>query len=172
MWLNFIEPNFWIFCWTYLVNSIYSQCCTVMFIVLCILTASLIRKILLGFCIISTVLFVYFFLHSVQLIMFWINVLFIFIFFFLSIESEVFKFVLFFFRIPAPHIVAARAYHMASSPSGSCASNSSITTSYSSSNQEKTPLYRLAKLLNQTIKSSDQHIVLKDDAPRRLSWER
>lgn len=77
-----------------------------------------------------------------------------------------------FLRIPAPHVVAARAYHMASSPSGSSASNSSIPMSYSSINQEKTPLYRLAKLLNQTIKSSDQHIALKDDAPRRLSWER
>lgn len=83
-----------------------------------------------------------------------------------------FQFIIIFFRIPAPHIVAARAYHMASSPSGSCASNSSIPMSHSSSNQEKAPLYRLAKLLNQTTKSSDQHIVLKDDAPRRLSWER
>lgn len=75
-------------------------------------------------------------------------------------------------RIPAPHIVAARAYHMASSPSGSHSSNTSIPAINLASNQEKTPLYRLAKLLNQTIKSNDQHIVLKDDAPRRLSWER
>lgn len=76
------------------------------------------------------------------------------------------------FRIPAPHVVAARAYHMASSPSGSYTSNISIAGPISSSSQEKTPLYRLAKLLNQTIKSNDPHIVLNDDAPRRLSWER
>lgn len=75
-------------------------------------------------------------------------------------------------RIPAPHVVAARAYHMAGSPSGSCASNSNIPGISLATSQEKTPLYRLAKLLNQTIKSNDQHIVLKDDAPRRLSWER
>ncbi|XP_055322318.1 uncharacterized protein LOC129578170 isoform X3 [Sitodiplosis mosellana] len=73
-------------------------------------------------------------------------------------------------RIPAPHVVAARAYHMASSPSGS--SNITIIGPNSANSQEKTPLYRLAKLLNQTMKSNEQHIVLKDDAPRRLSWER
>lgn len=80
-------------------------------------------------------------------------------------------------RIPAPHIVAARAYHMASSPSGSYNSisgpNYNATTGTNQPNQEKTPLYRLAKLLNQTVKQpNDQHIILKDDAPRRLSWER
>lgn len=81
-------------------------------------------------------------------------------------------------RIPAPHVVAARAYHMqASSPSGSYTSNTSIpginfNASTAGANQEKTPLYRLAKLLNQTMKSNDQNIILKDDAPRRLSWER
>lgn len=58
------------------------------------------------------------------------------------------------------------------SPSPSFTTNSNTSTSNSTSSQEKTPIYRLAKLLNQTIKSSDQHIVLKDDAPRRLSWER
>lgn len=74
-----------------------------------------------------------------------------------------------FSRIPSPHVVAARAYHMASSPSVSYNANSNFQ---SSSTQEKTPLYRLAKLLNQTIKTTDQNAVLKDDAPRRLSWER
>lgn len=68
-------------------------------------------------------------------------------------------------------MVAARAYHMANSPSGSSTSTNSFQTS-NCTTQEKTPLYRLAKLLNQTIKTTDQNIVLKDDAPRRLSWER
>lgn len=122
------------------------------------------------------------------------------------------------FRIPAPHVVAARAYRMSSS-SGSggglpalfaAASNcsaaaataaaaaatssqlnspssltapgiglSTTSTSISSAvsnvvptGQEKTPLFRLAKLLNQTKNSSASQMVLKDDAPRRLSWER
>lgn len=120
------------------------------------------------------------------------------------------------FRIPAPHIVAARAYRMsASSGSGgglpalfaaasncsaaaaaAAAATSSQLNSPSSMNapgiglsatstmissaasnvvatgQEKTPLFRLAKLLSQTKNSSGSQMVLKDDAPRRLSWER
>lgn len=76
------------------------------------------------------------------------------------------------YRIPAPHVVAARAYHMAGSPSGSYASNTNIPGISLAGGQEKTPLSKLAKLLNQTMKSNDQHIVHKDDAPRRLSWER
>lgn len=76
--------------------------------------------------------------------------------------------------IPAPHVVAARAYHMANSPSpsGSQSNASLAAPSNASMTQEKTPLYRLAKLLNQSIKTSEQNIVVKDDAPRRLSWER
>lgn len=49
---------------------------------------------------------------------------------------------------------------------------SSAASNVVASGQEKTPLYRLAKLLNQTKNSSGSQMVLKDDAPRRLSWER
>lgn len=58
-----------------------------------------------------------------------------------------------------------------SSNTGAAAAATAPAMTTSTTTQEKTPLYRLAKLLNQTIKTSDQ-IVLKDDAPRRLSWER
>ncbi|GAB0088268.1 hypothetical protein DMENIID0001_026620 [Sergentomyia squamirostris] len=93
-------------------------------------------------------------------------------------------------RIPAPHVVAARAYRMSggstSGPSGAAAviqSNSScsagITVSVSAasgqattSSQGGTALYKLARLLNQSSKTSSSSPVLKDDAPRRLSWER
>lgn len=147
-------------------------------------------------------------------------------------------------RIPAPHIVAARAYRVTpgAGPTGSgalpalfaaaasssiasaaaaAASSASSSTNASSSaapqqlspttaagalplfgyassaysgstttmtnslmmgstinpsSTEKTPLYRLAKLLNQTriggSVSGPSTMVLKDDAPRRLSWER
>lgn len=37
-------------------------------------------------------------------------------------------------------------------------------------NLSQTPLYRLAKLLNQTTRTVTSPI--KDDTPRRLSWER
>lgn len=80
-------------------------------------------------------------------------------------------------RIPAPHVVAARAYRMAntsgSSGSSSCILNLTGQTpsSVSPSSQEKTPLYRLAKLLNQSAKIQNPPTP-KDDAPRRLSWER
>lgn len=94
------------------------------------------------------------------------TVYFPFLFFSFSI-SQLFCYI---YSIPAPHIVAARAYHMANSPSGS-QSNASLAAP-GNATQEKTPLYRLAKLLNQSIKTSDQNIVVKDDAPRRLSWER
>lgn len=55
-------------------------------------------------------------------------------------------------RVPAPHVVAARAYRI-SSPSGS-----------------GTALYRLSRLLNQSGKNE----MVIDDAnvTRRLSWER
>nr|XP_022917045.1 ankyrin repeat and fibronectin type-III domain-containing protein 1 isoform X2 [Onthophagus taurus] len=54
-------------------------------------------------------------------------------------------------RVPAPHVVAARAYRI-QSPSGN------------------TALYRLSKLLNQ---SSKNQVVLDDsNVTRRLSWER
>lgn len=130
-------------------------------------------------------------------------------------------------RIPAPHIVAARAYRVTGGPPGTgalpalfaAAASSSMASAagLSSSNQlspstaapafgcasstssvahsgpttaltpptatltplsstEKTPLYRLAKLLNQTriggSVSGPSTMMLKDDAPRRLSWER
>lgn len=113
------------------------------------------------------------------------------------LKSNKTHFYLSIFRIPAPHIVAARAYRMMPGTSGtnnlagifasnsqanqlinSPSSSSTATTaaaaasaSSSSSSQEKTPLYRLAKLLNQTNNKANNQ-VLKDDAPRRLSWER
>lgn len=57
-----------------------------------------------------------------------------------------------FHRVPAPHVVAARAYRI-SSPGGS-----------------GTPLYRLSRLLNQGSKT--QIVVDDSNTPRRLSWER
>lgn len=69
-------------------------------------------------------------------------------------------------RVPATHLTP-RPYQTAKSPT---LSNASSTVS--NSNQEKTAINRLAKLLNQTIKGSDPNAVLRDDAPRRLSWER
>lgn len=86
----------------------------------------------------------------------------------------------FYFRIPAPHIVAARAYRMASnslSPTcammiGTCSGSSGSSVSECSNSQgSSTALYRLARLLNQTTKTS-MNPIPKDDAPRRLSWER
>ncbi|KAJ3645182.1 hypothetical protein Zmor_022862 [Zophobas morio] len=56
-------------------------------------------------------------------------------------------------RVPAPHVVAARAYRI-SSPSSS-----------------STALYRLGKLLNQGG-SKNQVVVDDSNVPRRLSWER
>lgn len=60
-----------------------------------------------------------------------------------------------------------------SSGSASCIFNltGQMPSSVSPSSQEKTPLYRLAKLLNQSAKIQNQSTP-KDDAPRRLSWER
>lgn len=58
------------------------------------------------------------------------------------------------FRVPAPHVVAARAYKI-TSPSTSGGS---------------TALYRLSRLLNQGSKNQ----IISDDTnvTRRLSWER
>lgn len=87
-----------------------------------------------------------------------------------------FFFFVFCFRIPAPHIVAARAYRMASnSLSPTCAmmsgSSGSSLGECSNSQGSSTALYRLAHLLTQTTKTS-MNPIPKDDAPRRLSWER
>lgn len=60
-------------------------------------------------------------------------------------------------RVPAPHVVAARAYRM-SSPSPGSGTGS-------------TALYRLARLLNQGSKQPP-HAVDDTNVTRRLSWER
>uniref|UniRef100_A0A1B0EX18 Uncharacterized protein n=1 Tax=Phlebotomus papatasi TaxID=29031 RepID=A0A1B0EX18_PHLPP len=89
-------------------------------------------------------------------------------------------------RIPAPHVVAARAYRMSggstSGPSGIAAIPSNLGTSSgtlgttgtssqsTTSSQGGTAFYKLSRLLNQTSKTTSSP-VLKDDAPRRLSWE-
>lgn len=76
--------------------------------------------------------------------------------------------------------MAARAYRMASnSLSPTCAmmggssggSSGSSLGECSNSQASSTALYRLARLLNQTTKTS-MNPIPKDDAPRRLSWER
>lgn len=72
-------------------------------------------------------------------------------------------------RVPATHLTP-RPYQTAKSPTLPYQSNASSTVS--NANVEKTTINRLAKLLNQTIKGSDASAVLRDDAPRRLSWER
>lgn len=56
--------------------------------------------------------------------------------------------------------------------SGSCSGSSGNSLGECSNSQgSSTALYRLARLLNQTTKTS-MNPIPKDDAPRRLSWER
>lgn len=99
----------------------------------------------------------------------------------MKIEHTLYLMIYLSFRIPAPHIVAARAYKVGSnslSPtcammlSGSCGGSSGSSVGECSNSQgSSTALYRLARLLNQTTKTS-MNPIPKDDAPRRLSWER
>ncbi|GLV44953.1 hypothetical protein CBL_14475 [Carabus blaptoides fortunei] len=60
-------------------------------------------------------------------------------------------------RVPAPHVIAARAYRMSSSSPGTGTGS--------------TALYRLARLLNQGSKQAP-HAVDDTNVTRRLSWER
>lgn len=79
------------------------------------------------------------------------------------------------FSVPAPHVVAARAYRMsASGPSGTVPPSPNATTPGSSSSGSTTALYRLARLLNQGASKTLQQPSPSDDGNviRRLSWER
>jgi hypothetical protein len=70
--------------------------------------------------------------------------------------------------IPSPHVVAARAYHIASNKNNP---EPPPVAQPSLAQNSNNAIYRLARLLNQTTKTSTP-LMPDNNAPRRLSWER